>query len=69
MQENNKPRVDLKYLVHYTLLWIIYIDNYYKIYKAPKERNYKYLVRIYWMLSKIKYKDTKYIYGWHLTKE
>ena len=25
-----------KHLVHYTLLWIIYIDNYYNIYKILK---------------------------------
>ena len=47
MQEDNKLRVNLKYLVYYTLSWIVYVDNYYKIYKALKERNYKYLVRIY----------------------
>jgi len=47
MQENNKLRVNLKHLVHYMLLWIVYIDNYYNIYKTLKKRNYKYLVRIY----------------------
>jgi len=69
MQEDNKLRVNLKHLVHHTLLWIIYINNYYNIYKAPKKKNYKYLVRIYWMPSKLKYKNTKFIYRWHLTKE
>jgi len=62
MQEDNKLRVNLKHLAHYTLSWIIYIDDYYNIYKTPKERNYKYLVRIYWMPSKLKYKNTKFIY-------
>jgi len=47
MQEDNKLRVDLRHLVHYTLLWIAYIDNNYNIYKAPKKKNYKYLVKIY----------------------
>jgi len=47
MQEDNKLRVNLKYLVYYTLLWIIYIENYYNIYKALKKKNYKYLVRMY----------------------
>jgi len=61
--------VDLKYLAHYTLLWIAYMDNYYNIYKVPKKRNYKYLVRMYWMPSKLKYKNTKFIYGWHLIKK
>ena len=47
MQEDNKLRVNLKYLVHYTLLWIVYVDNYCNIHKALKVRNYKYLVRMY----------------------
>ena len=67
-EEDNKPRVNLKYLVYYTLLQIIYIDNYYKMHKAPKVRNYKYLVRIYQMLSKAKYRNADYIHGWHPTK-
>jgi len=44
------------------LLWIVYINNYYKIHKVLKERNYKYLVKIYWILNEIKYKDASYIY-------
>jgi len=39
------------------------------MYKALKERNYKYLVKMYWILNKIKYKDINYIYKWHLTKK
>jgi len=62
MQENNKLRVNLKHLVYYTLLWIVYMDNYYNIHKVLKKRNYKYLVRIYWMPSKLKYKNAKFIY-------
>ena len=41
MQEDNKLRVNLKYLAHYMLLQIVYIDDYYNIYKAPKKKNYK----------------------------
>jgi len=47
MQEDNKLRVNLKYLVHYILSWIVYIDDHYNIYKTLKKRNYKYLVRMY----------------------
>ena len=32
----------------------------------PKEKNYKYLVRIYQMPSEIKYKDIEFMHGWHL---
>jgi len=69
MQEDNEPRVNLKYLAHYTLLWIVYIDNYYNIYKTPKARNYKYLVKMYWIPSKAKYRNANYIYKWHPAKK
>jgi len=45
------------------------MDNYYNIHEALKRRNYKYPVRMYWIPSKLKYKNTKFIYGWHLIKE
>jgi len=61
-KEDNKLRVNLKHLVYYTLLWIVYIDNYYNIYKVLKKKNYKYLVRIYWMPSKLKYRNAKFMY-------
>ena len=51
------------------LLWIIYIDDYYDIYKALNKKNHKYPVRMYWMPSELKYRNTKFMYEWHLTKE
>jgi len=51
--------------VHYILLWIAYIDDYCGMYSAPKEKNHKYPVRIYWILSEIKYKDAKFMYRWY----
>ena len=45
------------------------MDNYYNIYKMPKKRNYKYLIKMYQILSKLKYKNIKFIYKWHLTKK
>jgi len=69
MQEDNKLRVNLKHPTHYILLWTAYIDNYYNIYKTPKKKNYKYPVKMYWIPSKLKYKNTKFIYRWHLTKK
>jgi len=61
-EEDDELRVDLKHLAHYTLLWIICVDNYYNIYEALKKKNYKYLVRIYWMLSELKYRNAEFIY-------
>jgi len=62
MQEEDKLRVNLKYLAYYTLLWIVCVDDYYNIYKTPKARNHKYLVRIYWILSKAKYRNADYMH-------
>ena len=66
LQEEDKPRVNLKHLVYYILVQIIYIDNQCDIYKAPKVKNKKYLVRIYQTLDKYKYRNTKYIYRQYL---
>ena len=66
LKDKDKLRVNLKYLVYYILVQIVYIDNQYNIYKALKAKNKKYLVRIYQMPDKCKYRNTKYIYRWHL---
>jgi hypothetical protein len=47
LRSEDKPRVNLKHLAYYILAWIIYIDNIYKIYKALKVKNKKYLVRMH----------------------
>jgi len=47
IEEDDEPRVDLKHPVYYTLLWIVYINDEYKIHRMPKVRNHKYLVRMY----------------------
>ena len=46
-KNKDKLRVNLKHIAHYTLLWIAYIDNMCNIYRVPKDKNQKYLVRIY----------------------
>jgi len=68
-KEDDKLRVNLKYLAHYTLLWIVYVNDEYKMHKILKVRNYKYLVRMYWMPSELKYRNAEFMYGWHLTEE
>ena len=69
MQEDDELKVNLKHLAHYTLLWIACVDNYYNIHEVPKARNYKYLIRMYWIPSKVKYRNANYIYRWHLAKK
>ena len=66
LKDKDKPRVNLKHLAYYILAQIIYIDNQCDIYKALKAKNKKYLVRIYQTLDEYKYRNTKYIYRWHL---
>ena len=43
------------------------MDNFCRIYTALKAGNIKYLERMDWRLEKQKYRDAKFIYGWHLT--
>ena len=66
LKDKDKPRVNLKHLVYYILVQIIYIDNQCDIYKAPKAKNKKYLVRMYQTPEEHKYRNTKYIYRWYL---
>jgi len=47
LKDKDKLRVDLKYIAYYILLWIACIDNMCNIYRAPKDKNRKYLLRIY----------------------
>ena len=47
LKNKDKLRVNPKHAAHYILLWIAYMDNIYNIYRAPKDKNWKYLVRIY----------------------
>jgi len=39
------------------------------IYRALKIKYKKYPIRMYWVLEDLKYKNAKYIYGWHLLEE
>jgi len=36
------------------------------MHKALKNKNWKYLVRIYWLIDKVKYQNAKYMYSWYL---
>ena len=47
LKDKDKLRVNLKYAAYYTLLWIACMDNTCNIYRALKDKNWKYLVRIY----------------------
>jgi len=47
LKNKDKLRVNLKYAAYYILSWIACVDNTYNIYRALKDKNQKYLVRIY----------------------
>ena len=46
--KDNKPKINLKYLVYYILLQIACVDNLYNIHLILKKKLQKYLIRIYW---------------------
>jgi len=41
------------------------MDDICNIYRAPKDKNWKYPVRIYWAPEERQSRDAKYIYRWH----
>ena len=51
LKNKDKLRVNLRHLAYYTLVQIIYIDNIYNIYRAPKDKYRKYPIRIYWLIE------------------
>jgi len=68
LKDGDKLRVNLSHLAHYTLLWIAYMDNMCNIYRAPKDKNQKYPIRMYWALDKQRFRDAKYMHRWHLVE-
>ena len=48
LKDKDKLRVNLKYAAYYTLLWIACVDDMYNMYRIPKVKVWKYLIRMYW---------------------
>ena len=46
LEKDNKPRINLKYLAHYILLWIACVDDYYNLYYTLKAKYNKYPKRM-----------------------
>ena len=63
LKDKDKLRVNLKHAAYYILSWIAYVDNIYNIYRAPKDKNRKYLIRIYWALEEKRFRNAKYIHS------
>jgi len=68
LKDKDKLRVDLKHLAHYILAWIVYMNNICNIYRTPKDKYRKYLIRIYWIIDEKRYRDAKYMHSWHLVE-
>jgi len=47
LKNKDKLRVNPKHIAYYILSWIACVDDIYNIYRAPKDKNRKYLARIY----------------------
>ena len=47
------------------LLWIVCVDNLYKIYAVSKVSNAKYPKKIDWRYKKQKYRDAKFMHRWY----
>ena len=65
LKNKDKLKVNLKHIAYYTLLWIAYVDNMYNIYRALKDKNWKYLVRIYQAPEEKRFRNAKYIHRQH----
>jgi len=52
LKNKDKLKVDPKHPAHYILVWIVYINNTYNIYRIPKNKYRKYPIRIYWLTNK-----------------
>jgi len=68
LKDKDKLRVNPKHAAYYTLLWIACVDNMCNMYRALKDKNRKYLVRIYWAPEEKRFRNAKYIYSWHLVE-
>ena len=62
----NKLKIDLKHLAHYTLLWIACVDNHCNLYYILKAKIGRYPKRMEWNNSKKKFQDAKVMHKWHL---
>jgi len=47
LKDKDEPRVNLKHTAYYILSWIAYVDNMCNIYRVPKDKNRKYLAKMY----------------------
>jgi len=63
LKDKDKLRVNLKHIAYYILSWIACVDNTCNIYRALKDKNRKYLVRVYWAPKEKRFRNAKYIYS------
>ena len=65
LKDEDEPRVDPKHPAHHTLSWIACVDDHCDMHRVPKAKNRKYPVRMHWMKTEKKFRDAKFVHGWH----
>jgi hypothetical protein len=69
LKSEDEPRVNPKHPAHHTLAWIACVDDMCETHKAPKVKNKKYPARMHWMKNEQRYRNAKYMHGWHPTED
>ena len=65
LKDEDEPRVDPSHPAHHTLSWIACVDDTCNMHRAPKDKVRKYPARMYWAPDEKRYRDAKYMHGWH----
>jgi Retrotransposon gag protein/Zinc knuckle len=65
LRDEDEPRVDPKHPAHHTLSWIACVDDTCNMHSLPKDRVRRYPRRMYWAPEDHKYRNAKYMHGWH----
>jgi len=65
LKSEDEPRVDPRHAAHHTLSWIACVEDTCNMHRAPKDKNRKYPARMYWAPEEKRFRDAKYMHGWH----
>jgi hypothetical protein len=68
LKNEDEPRVNPTHPAHHTLSWIACVEDTCNIHRAPKDKNRKYPTRMYWIAEEKRFRNAKYMHGWHPTE-
>jgi hypothetical protein len=69
LQDEDEPRVDPKHPAHHTLAWIACVDDMCSMHRTVKDKHRKYPTRMHWMTDEKRFRNAKYMHGWHPLEE